>query len=155
MSGLYLISRCIPSGVFFLMALFMSLTCIAAEMPAGETPKIDDMSVRLEEAVGLMNAGLLCHAEKKITALTPSESDQKGMASFLLGRIYAEQGFHEKAEEYLLKAEAELPLLKEYALKALAGDFVVDPERRYLFGRPAKERRAGKRSKRPDSGGDQ
>jgi soluble lytic murein transglycosylase len=124
MNGLVLISRYFPPGAFFLVVLFMSVTCIAAETPAGETPEIDDISYRLEEAVGLVNAGLLCHAEKKLTALSPVQSNRKGMASFLLGRIYAEQGLHEKAEEQLLKAAGEYPLLKDYALKLLAGIYI-------------------------------
>ena len=124
MNGLALISRYFLPGAFLLMAVFMSMTGMAAEIPAGETPKIDDSSGRLEEAVGLMNAGLLCHAEKKLIALSPVQHDQKGMASFLLGRIYGKQGFHEKAGEYLLKAATEYPLLKDYALRSLAGIYI-------------------------------
>jgi soluble lytic murein transglycosylase len=124
MNVLDLISKYFSPGAFFLVVVLISMTCMAAEIPAGETPEIDDVSVRLEEAVGLVNAGLLCHAEKKLTALMPEQNDRKGMVSYLLGRIYGEQGFHEKAEEYLLKAAGEYPLIKDYALKSLAGIYI-------------------------------
>jgi len=125
MNCVTVISRYFLPGAFFLTAVFMPVTSMAEEIPDGVALEVDGFSGRLEEAVGLMNAGLLCHTEKKLTALQSSESDQNGMVSFLLGRIYGEQGFHEKAEEYLLKAAGNYPLLKDYALKALAGVYIA------------------------------
>ena len=121
MNGFALIARSFPSGALFLVVAFITIQWISSDIYAGETPKVNDISGQLGEAVSLVNAGLLCHAEKILTALLPEQNDQKGMISFLLGSIYGKQGFYDKAEEYLLRAAGEYPLLKDYALKSLAG----------------------------------
>jgi len=113
------ISRFFPSALFSLFIFFAAVTCPASEIEVSTTP--DRAAIAgIEEAVGLMDAGLLCQAEKKLAALAAEDADQSGMISFLRGRIYSELGPPEKAEEYLLKSAEKYPLLKDYAFKTLA-----------------------------------
>jgi soluble lytic murein transglycosylase len=106
--------------LLIIVSLFSVLSYATGQGVYGaRNPEGGRTSEELKRAAGFMDAGLLCHAEKILLNIAGSDSTQKGPAFFLLGRLYEQKGFYDKAVDYLLKAAEEYPLLRDYALTSL------------------------------------
>jgi len=79
---------------------------------------------RIKEAISLINAGLHCRAESILLDISGKKIKQRGIAYFLLGRLYNDLGLYEKAEQYLAGSEGFYPLLVDYARKLLLDVYV-------------------------------
>ena len=82
---------------------------------------------RFKEAVSLFASGEYEQAENILQDFVVDERWQK-QAHFLLGRIYKEQGFFEKAEDHLNRVKGRDFLLGDYVLKALVETYMAQDE---------------------------
>jgi len=99
---------------------------LAINLPAETTGHklINNADDRIKEAISLINAGLHCRAESILLEISGQEIEQRGMAYFMLGRLYNDLGLYEKAEQYLAGSEGFYPLLVDYARKLLNDVYV-------------------------------
>jgi soluble lytic murein transglycosylase len=79
---------------------------------------------QFKNAVSLIEKGSYDEAETILSGFIENPLWQED-ADFLLGRLYAKQGYLDKAEHYFGKAAAH-PLLKDYALKSLADIYFIE-----------------------------
>ncbi len=87
----------------------------------------DEPDERFKNAVRLINAGSYEEAEKILQALSAVDLWRE-KAYFVLGRLYKEQGFFNKAEDCLKLASEKNFLLKDYALKLLVDIYTAEKE---------------------------
>ncbi|MBI4826199.1 MAG: tetratricopeptide repeat protein [Nitrospirae bacterium] len=87
----------------------------------------DEAETQIKEAAEFISSGKYEDAETSLLKLIERYSSD-GRALFLLGRLYLIKGEAVKAEQYLKKAEEAYPLLKDYALKLLADNYVKSRE---------------------------
>ncbi len=79
---------------------------------------------QFRKAINLIDKGSYGEAENILLGFVVDDLWQE-KAYFLLGRLYKEQGFLDKAEDYLKKATVQHFLLKDYALKTLADIYIA------------------------------
>lgn len=79
---------------------------------------------QFQKAINLINMGSYEEAENILLSFVANDLWQE-KAYFLLGRLYKEQGFFDRAEDYLKKVVDQDFLLKDYALKLFADIYVA------------------------------
>jgi len=88
--------------------------------PEGTKPQPEE---KFKKAVKLLNTRSYKDAENVLLGFMANDL-WKEKTSFLLGRLYKEQGFLDKAEDYLKKAAVQDFLLRDYVLRELAGLYI-------------------------------
>lgn len=89
----------------------------AADISSAETQASSGGGIRA--AAELFRSRSYQKAEDMLLGLAGSGDRDSGMARFLLGKLYLEQGSPGKAAEHFTMAAEEYPLLRDYALKYL------------------------------------
>ena len=80
---------------------------------------------QIKKAVKLVNQGEYDESERIILALAADDL-WRNRADILLGRIYTEQGFLDKAGFHLDRAVSDKFILRDYALDMLAGVYLSE-----------------------------
>lgn len=80
---------------------------------------------QFKKAVSLIDIGSYKEAESILLSFAENDFWHES-ALFLLGRLYEEQDFPDKAEDYFKRAAVQRFLLKDYALKSLVGIYIVE-----------------------------
>lgn len=116
--------------VSYLILCFFPVTYIAANAETGITDakfqinSYEEVERNLVRAVDFIDAQVYCEAEKILLDTINSEYDRKQEIEFILGRLYAERGSYEKAQEFLVRVSDEYPLLRDYALELLVDVYI-------------------------------
>lgn len=91
----------------------------------GNADSIRPSGTQIEEAVRLLDASMYREAEHVLNDIVKNGLPGSEKASFLLGRLYRQEGDFDRAEKYLLKASTGFPLLRDYALKELLDVYIA------------------------------
>ncbi len=113
---------------FIFLIIFYPLICSAMDDRVS-TLLLDESHLQQREqfkkAVSLIDIGSYKEAESILLSFAENDLwDERAL--FLLGRLYKEQDFPDKAEDYFKRAAVQRFLLKDYALKSLAGIYIVE-----------------------------
>jgi len=119
----------IPALIFICI---LPVTSDASDMKPADKPEVQQQSLTgepdkaIKKASELIGANSYCEAEKILFDIVKKSSPAKNKALFLLGKLYMEEGWLDKAESYTSRAVDDYPLLRDYALRMLTDIYMAE-----------------------------